>query len=275
MRVRRPILRQFAEMRNLFQRPSFRLLLFVLLADSFGNSGRVNAAGFRINLPKLRMLFDAFVELGLRDRGVVHFAVAVAAVADDVHDHVAAERGAVFRGDFAYAHDGIRVFPVQVKNGHGLTLGDVRSKARGMFLARRRGEADQIVHDDVNCPADRVRAQISQVQGFRPDALPGESGVTMHDDGNDFIESFLRAVDVRAAQAVARLLGARPANGDGVDSFEVAGIRNKVDADFFARGGDICARRADVIFHVPRAKHAARIHVFESRDYLDRKSTRL
>src|SRR5689334_23600327 len=68
MGVRRPVLRQFAEMRNLLKRPSLGLLLFVLFAYSFGNSGGVDAGGLGINLPKLWMVLDAFVELGLRDQ---------------------------------------------------------------------------------------------------------------------------------------------------------------------------------------------------------------
>src|SRR5215472_3717633 len=83
MGVRRPIIGQLAEMWNLSERPGFGLLLFVLFAERLRDSGCINASGLGINLPKLRMLLDAFIEFGLRDRGVVHFAMAVAAVADE------------------------------------------------------------------------------------------------------------------------------------------------------------------------------------------------
>ena len=44
------------------------------------------------------MLFDLFVEQRLGDGGIVDFAVAVTAVADEVDDHVSAELVAVFGG---------------------------------------------------------------------------------------------------------------------------------------------------------------------------------
>src|SRR5437764_439901 len=77
MRVRRPVIRKLAETWNLFQRPRFRLFFFVLFADGFDDSRRVNAGGLRINLPMLRMVLDAFVVFRLCDGWVVNFAVAV------------------------------------------------------------------------------------------------------------------------------------------------------------------------------------------------------
>ena len=88
------------------------------------------------------MILDALVEQRLGNGGIVDFAVAVAAVTDDVHDDVAAERRAIFRGEFSDAHNGVGVFSVDVKNGHGLALGDIGSEARRMLLHGARGEAD-------------------------------------------------------------------------------------------------------------------------------------
>ena len=42
------------------------------------------------------MILDTFVEERLRNGGIVHFAVAVATVADEVDDHIAAKFGAIF-----------------------------------------------------------------------------------------------------------------------------------------------------------------------------------
>ena len=187
----------------------------------------------------------------------------VAAVADEVDYHVAAECRAVFGRNFSDAHDGIGIFAVYVENGDGLALGDVGSEARGMFLARRRGEADEIVHDDVDRATHGVGRQVREIQRFRPDALPGESGVAMHHDGNDFVERSARSVDVGATQPVTRLLGARPAGRNRIDSFQMARIRHQVDPDFFSGTANVCARRADMVFDVARAQHAARIHVLE------------
>src|SRR5438045_943178 len=87
------------------------------------------------------MVPDALVEFWLGNGRIVHFAMAVAAVADDVDNHVAAELRAVFRGHSPGAHDGIGIFAVHVENGHGLPLGDVGSEARGMLLVRLCGSS--------------------------------------------------------------------------------------------------------------------------------------
>jgi hypothetical protein len=50
----------------------------------------------------------------------------------------------------------------------------------------------------------------------------------------------------------------------------MARIRNKVDADFLAAGGDVCAGSADVVFHVPRTQDATWINVFKSRNHFVR-----
>ncbi len=88
----------------------------------------------------------------------------------------------------------------------------------------------------------------------------------MHDDGNNFVQSFSRTIYIASAQAVARLLCARPANSHGIDRFQMAWIRNEVDADFLAVSGDVGSGGADVIFHVAGAQDAARIDVFKASD---------
>ncbi len=212
------------------------------------------------------MFLDALVKQRLRDRRIVHFAVAVAAVADDVHDDLAAEFRAKLRGDLADAHHRVRVFRVDVKDGYGLAFGNVRSEARRVLLDRKGREPDQIIHDDVNCSADGVSLQVSQIQRLRPDALPGKRRVSMHDDGNNFVESFRRAVDISAAQAIAGLLRAGPSHGHRIDGLEMARIRNQVHADLFAARRDVRAGCADVVFHVARAQHAARINILKTGD---------
>ncbi len=216
------------------------------------------------------MILDALVEERLSDGRIVDFAVAVAAVTDDVHDDVAAEGRTIFRGKFSDAHDRVRVFGVDVEDRHGLAFGDIGGEARRMLLRGLCGKADQVVHDDVNGAAHGVGLQIREIQRFRPDTLARERPVAVHHDRDDFIQRFRRTVDVRAAQAVAGLLRAHPAHGDRIDSFEMAWIRNKMDADLFAGAGDVGARRAHVIFHVARAEDAARIDVFKAGNHFMR-----
>src|SRR5207302_4335388 len=184
----------------------------------------VDAGVLGVNLPKLGMVLDALVKSWLGDGGVIHFAVAVAAVADEVDNHITAKRCAILGGHLPNAHDSVGIFSVHMENGNRLALNNVRGKARRMLLVWRRCEADEIVDDDVDCAADGVRAQVREIEGLRPNPLASESGVPMHHDGNDFVKSFLRAVHVGAAQPVARLLGARAPNSYGIDSFEMARI---------------------------------------------------
>jgi len=66
------------------------------------------------------------------------------------------------------------------------------------------------------------------------------------------------------------LLRAHPAYGDRIDSFEMAWIRNKMDANFFASARDVGACRAYVIFHVASAENAAGIDVFKTSDHFMR-----
>src|SRR2546429_5268111 len=108
-----------------------------------------------------------------------------------------------------------------------------------MLLVRRRGEADEVFHDDVDRAAHGVSPQVGEIERFRPDALAGESGVAMHHDGDDLVRSFPRTVKVGAAQPVTRLLGARAADCNGIDSFQMARIRHEVHPDFFAGAGNV------------------------------------
>src|SRR5216684_4543488 len=244
-------------MRNFFDFARFVLLFLVFLADVFDNLHGLYADALGIDAPERRMIFDAVVEARLGDGGVVDFAMTMAAVADEIDDDIAAKLRAIFGGEFSDAHDGVGIFAIHVKDGNGLALGEVGGEARGVLLLGPRGEADQVVHDDVNGAADSVGLEVSEIKRFRPDALAGKGGVAVHDDGNDLLG---------AAGAVAGLLCAGTAHGDGVDGFEVAGIGDEMDADFLAGGGDVGAGGADVILHVACAEHAARIDIFKSRD---------
>jgi hypothetical protein len=66
--------------------------------------------------PERRVLRDRLVEERLGDRRVVHLAVAVAAVADQVDDHVVAEAVAVLDRQPRHPHHGVRVLAVDVED---------------------------------------------------------------------------------------------------------------------------------------------------------------
>ena len=218
-----------------------------------GSVGRADVVG--INFPERRMLFDLFVEQRLSDGGIVDFAVAVATVADEVDDDVGAELVAVFDGQAGDADYGVHIFAVDVEDGNRLAARDAGGEARGVFFGVAGGEAEQIVDDDMNRAADGVAGQVGVVHGFGEDALSGERGVAVHEERKIFFAS---------AFAGAILLGASAADGDGIDGFEMAGIRNQMDVNFAAAARDVFAGRAHVIFHVAGAENAARVDVFEA-----------
>ncbi len=187
-----------------------------------GNCGGVDTGLFGVNLPERRVVFDRFVFLRLRDCRIVDFAVAVAAIADEVDHNVAAEFRAIFGGQAADAHNGVGIFGVHVEYRNALALRDVGSESRGMLLDRRRGEADEIVHHDVDGAADGVALQIGEIQRFGEDALPGKRSVAVHHDRPNFVERFARTIDDRAVGSAARLLRAGATHRDGIDGFEMA-----------------------------------------------------
>ena len=118
----------------------------------------------------------------------------------------------------------------------------------------------KIVDDDVNRAADGVSGEIGVVHGLGENALSGECGVAVNEE---------RKIFFAAAFAGAVLLGASAADGDGIDGFEMAGIRDEVDVNFAAAAGGVFAGGAHVIFHVAGAENAAWIDIFESgKDFL-------
>ena len=128
-----------------------------------------------------------------------------------------------------------------------------------MFFAGVGGEADEVVDDDVDGAADGITSQAGIVHGFRGDALSGESGVPVHQNREVFrFASFAGAV----------LLGAGASHGDGIDGFEVAGIRSEVNMNLLSAGGYIFSGRAHVVLHVAGPQDAAGIDVFKFSEYL-------
>ena len=123
------------------------------------------------------------------------------------------------------------------KMGMGRRLAMSVAKREEFDSSGHGGEAEQIVDDDVDGAADVVAAERGQVEGLGEDALAGEGGVAVDDDGQ-------RPAACRVAVACglgvdAGLLGAGAAHGDGVDGFKVAGVRDQVERDRSCRSGEM------------------------------------
>src|ERR1035438_4046542 len=251
-----PVLREVAHQWLLLDAAGLFLRGFKFGADGDGLGLRVGGADVvGVDFPERRMLFDLLIEKRLRDGGVVDFAVAVAAVADEIDDYVGAELVAVFGSEAGDADDGVDVFAVDVEDRNRLAARDAGGEAGRVLFGVAGGETEEIVDDDVDGAADGVSGEVGVVHRLGEDALSGERGVAVHEQGEIFFA---------AAFPGAGLLGARRADGDGVDGFQVAGIRDQVDMNFSATARGVFAGRAHVVFHVAGAKNAARIDVFES-----------
>ena len=111
-------------------------------------------------------------------------------------------------------------------------------------------EADLVVRDQVERPADGVPVECGEVQRFRDTTLPGKRRVAVDQDG----ERDARVVQPHRRRAIG-LFGAGAALDDRIDRLEMAGVRSE-------RDGDVADRRrtrslgAEVVLDVARPSFA-------------------
>ncbi len=187
------------------------------------------------------MRLDCLVKNWLRDRGIVDLAVPVATVANHIDDDVGAESVAILQRHAANPHDGVHVLGIHVEDGDRLAPCQVRGKALRVFFAIAGGEAHQVVHDDMQGAPRGIAGQVRIVHGLGGNALSGKGRVAVHEQRKKFFAStFPGAV----------LLGACASDGDRINSFEMAGIRNQVDIDLGATARDVLAGRPQMVLHI-------------------------
>ena len=140
--IRGPIIRQLAKIGSFFELASFGLFDFVFRANCGNGFCGINTGVFGVDFPQRRMGFDAFVKTRLSDGGIIHFAVPMTAITNQIDDNVTAKRRAIVRRDLADAHNRVRIFSIYVKDGYVLAFGQVCGETRGVFLNRLRGETN-------------------------------------------------------------------------------------------------------------------------------------
>ena len=126
------------------------------------------------------MILDFGVAQRLGDGGVVDFTVAVAAVTDEVDDHIGVEGVAVFDGQRGDTHDGVGVFRVHVEDGDGQPL--ARCRRRSARNSTRPGSAVKpmrLLTMIWMVPPTVKPWMVGEIQGFCPDALAGKGGVAV------------------------------------------------------------------------------------------------
>ncbi len=124
-RIIRPIGRKLCQHRALGH-PGRLLLRFGQLNLHFLDPrGGVHSDLPGIDLVERGMILDLCVTQRLRDGRVVHFAVAMAAVTDQVDDHIGVEGIPVFHGQRGDTDCGLGIFCVDMEDGNRQPLADV------------------------------------------------------------------------------------------------------------------------------------------------------
>ena len=140
---------------------------------------------FRVELSHGATLLDFLIHERLSKGRVVDLLVAVPAVADEVDHDVLAELSAVLVSQASNPHARLRIVAVHVKDRSLHHLGDVRGVRAGPRLRRRRGEADVVVHHDMDRATCLVAGQLRHVEAFRHHTLAGESRITVDQKRKD------------------------------------------------------------------------------------------
>ncbi|MPL74173.1 hypothetical protein SDC9_19983 [bioreactor metagenome] len=195
-----------------------------------------------IELQRGLVALDALVHLRVGEHRLVAFVVTEAAIAEDVDDHVLVELLAELGRHLGSVHHCFRIVAVHMEDRGFHHQRDVGRVGRGAREMRRGGEADLVVHHDVDGAAGAVAADARELEAFRHHALTGEGRVTMQQH-----RQHLGAVGV--VELV--LLRAHLAKRDRVHRLEVAGVRGQRQVDGVLVEGAV-GRGAEVIFHVAR-----------------------
>mmetsp|Transcript_13546 Transcript_13546/g.32144 ORF Transcript_13546/g.32144 Transcript_13546/m.32144 type:complete len:542 (-) Transcript_13546:1424-3049(-) len=206
-------------------------LVFVVLKSEVADllqllvgGGAVLDEAFLIDFERAWVLLDLLVQLGLGEEGLIELVVAVAAVADHVNDDIGSPLVTVLHGRLKGGRYGERVIAIAVEDGNieGLAkVGAVRGRSRVDGVG---GEANLIVDNDVNGTTDVEIGHTGKLHGLVHDALAGEGGIAVKEDGDAVL-----LVDVAIAAVV--LLGSGLSGHDGVDALQVGGVGNQTEMD--------------------------------------------
>ena len=177
-----------------------------------------------IDLQRRLVRADFLVHERLGERGLVAFVVAEPAIAEHVDDHRLVELLPELGRDLRGIDDGFGIIAVDVNDRRLDHFRGVRRIGRRPRMARRGGEADLIVDDEMDRPAGPVSLETGKAETFGDHALTRESRVAMDEERQDF-----RALD-DIVQLI--LLGAHLAEDDGIDDLEMRRVRGqrKMDA---------------------------------------------
>ena len=198
-----------------------------------------------IDFQRRLMRADLAIHQRLRERRLVAFVVAEAAIAPHVDHDGLLEPHPEFGRDLRGEHDRLGIIAVHVEDRRLDHLRHVGWIRRGTRIARIGGEADLVIDDEVDRAAGAMALEARQAEAFGDDALARECRVAVDQQRHD-------GAAVVALAAVLVLLGAHLAEYDGVDDLEMRGIcgereMNLVGVELAVRG------RAEMVLHVAGA----------------------
>ena len=187
---------------------------------------------FRVDLGDRRVGLDPGGQHRLGVGGLVRLVVAVAAIPDQVDDHVAAPALAVSHRQADRRDRGLDVVGVDVDDRHVEALGEIAGVGGGACILGVGREAHLVVGDDVHGAAGRVAGERLKVERLGDDSLAGEGRIAVeqqrHRQGG---------LVVQAGSGAGGLRGASPPGHHRVHELEMARVRIQPHLDLVAVGG--------------------------------------
>ncbi len=168
----------------------------------------------------------------------------VPAVAQQIDEHIALELLSVLRGQLRHGHDRLGVFAIDMEDRCVDQLADVGAVPARPPILGQRGEADLVVHNDMDRAAGRIALKLREVEDFLHDALADDRRVAVDQHGRHTLTVGI---------APQPLLGTASPLDDAVDRFEVARVARQGQVDHAPVVESTRARVATVVFHIAAA----------------------
>ena len=185
---------------------------------------------------------DPAIHAGLGDHRLVGLVMALAAVTDQVDDHVVVKAVAVIERESCHEDHRVRVVGIDVEDRRLDQLGNLGAVERRTRLqGHAGGEADLVVHDQVHSATRVIAVGFREIQRLGCDALPDKCSIAVYENRHDLFPAVLS--DAILARSHTTLDNRR-------DYLEMRGVESESDMDRPSRRLDV-GIEALVVLHVP------------------------
>lgn len=139
---------------------------------------------------------DGFVKLGLGKHGLIQLIVSKASIANHINDHISAPLVPPLDGSFqSFTHShGIVTIDMEYRTVE--CFAEIGRVGRGSTVDGVGREADLIIDNDMDGSPNVEVVDASHLHRFVDDALSGEGGVSVKEDGHDVAIVQKRAISV-------------------------------------------------------------------------------